>query len=579
MKNYCFRVTLPGSDSHFPLMLFMTRKFLLYSGLVVGAAIFAVPIVPVSAQEPVSAEQLLNVQAGVSGAIYATFEDRAACNAFKDVKALEVFYSQRGYEPYWVSRSRAKTNARDFLEIIEKSWRHGFNPYSYHLKRLHELVGQRDEALLGELDVLLSDAYLRLAQDLTGIRVNPGSLKSHWRYWRAPLAGAYLFERLNAQRDIEDLIESFEPQGQTYKQIQRELVTLVNSKPEDYEKVLPIRMKGLLKPNERDESVPDLRLRLNAGRPQTDDPYLYDDRLAAAVIRFQRDNSLKDDGIVGQQTLDILNRAREHKILQLVANLERLRWVEEEKPDTFVVVNVPSAMLWAVEGGHVAFEMPVIVGRKERPTNIFRAEIHGVRLNPDWTVPPTIKRDDILPKLREDPEYLTHKGMQLISGRGEGAMTLDPLVFDWENVTEEELKDLRMVQIPGAHNPLGSIRVLMPNAYNIYLHDTNERHYFERANRAASSGCVRMKDPERMADFILKHRKGWNEEDLAALVQDKKTRDLYISDPIPVYLLYYTVWVNDQGGLVYGQDLYGFDDNLIKMLKDIDGIFIPVDNT
>ena len=136
-----------------------------------------------------------------------------------------------------------------------------------------------------------------------------------------------------------------------------------------------------------------------------------------------------------------------------------------------------------------------------------------------------------------------------------------------------------MVQVPGAHNPLGRIRVLMPNSYNIYLHDTNERHYFQRANRAASSGCVRLWEPEKMANFILKERKNWDEYSLANALQNRKTKDLFIAEPIPVYLLYYTVWVNDQGSLVYGRDLYDFDADLIKMLKDIDGIFIPVDNT
>ncbi len=557
----------------------MPRKIRFYTVVVASVLLSGVSFVPVTQGQEVTAEQLLNVQAGVSGTIQHTLTSKAARRAFQDHEALQTFYLNRSYQPYWVSKSRPKSNARDLVEIIENSWIHGLNPYSYHLENIHKLIGEKDEANLGDLDVLLSDAYVRIGQDLTGIRVNPSFMKSHKRYWRAPLTAEYLLERLDKERDVEELVDSLEPQGQTYKHIQKELFAQIRKEPEPYERVLPIKFRGLLNPMERDESVPDLRLRLDVDGPQTDDEFLYDDALAAAVIRFQRENGLKDDGVVGPQTLDILNRSREQKILQLIANLERLRWVEEEKPDKFVVVNVPSAMLWAVEDGRVAFEMPVIVGRKKRPTNIFRTEIHGVRVNPDWTVPPTIKKDDILPKLQEDPEYLTNKGMQLISGRGKDAMTLDPLAFDWENISLEELKELRMVQVPGAHNPLGRIRVLMPNSYNIYLHDTNERHYFERANRAASSGCVRLKDPDRMANFILKERKGWDEYDLAERLQDGKTRDIFINDPIPVYLLYYTVWINDSGEMVYGQDLYQFDKNLIKMLRDIDGFFIPVDNT
>lgn len=367
-------------DSYLSLSV-MTRKFLFYSSLVVGSVALAIPVAPVCAQHEVSAEQLLSAPVvGVGGAIHEIIGSKAGQRRLKDAAALRAFYQARGYEPYWVGRSRVKSNARDMLKILEKSWTHGLNPYSYHLKEIYGLMDKDEEAQLADLDVLLSDSYLRLAQDLTGIRVNPVSLKSHRRYWRAPLAGEYLFERLNAQRDVGDLIESFEPRGQTYKTVQSELIRLVNSKPEAYEAVLPIRMSGLLHPNERDKAVPDLRVRLAVDGPQSEDEYLYDDKLAAAIIRFQRENGLKDDGIVGRQTLDIMNISRQNKILQLIANLERLRWVEEEKPDHFVVVNIPSAMLWAVEDGRVAFEMPVIVGRQKRPTNIFRAEIHGVRL-------------------------------------------------------------------------------------------------------------------------------------------------------------------------------------------------------
>ncbi len=561
------------------LKKYMPRKVRFFTVIAASALLSGGIFISAPQAQQITPEALLNEQAGVRGTIQHSLSSKEVRKTFKDVRALETFYLNRSYKPYWVNKSRTKSNGHDLVQIIEKSWIHGLNPYSYHLEKIHALTDTEDQSDLADLDVLLSDAYVRLGQDLTGIRVDPKFMKSHKRFWKASLPADELLGFLEEKRNIERLVDSFEPKGQTYKRVQKELLSQIGREPEPYEVVLPIKIKGLLNPMRRDDRVPDLRLRLGAGGPQTQDEFLYDDKLAAAVIRFQRENGLKDDGVVGPQTLDILNRTRGQKIEQLIANLERLRWVEEDKPDKFVVVNVPSARLWAVEDNRVAFEMPVIVGRKNRPTNIFQTEIHGVRLNPDWTVPPTIKKDDILPKLMENPDYLTSKGMQLISGRGKDAMTLDPMAFDWENISPKELRDLRMVQMPGAHNPLGRVRVLMPNSYNIYLHDTNERHYFERANRAASSGCVRMEDPERMANFILKERSGWDEHDLGQRLADGKKRDIFIAEPIPVYLLYYTVWINDLGRFVYGQDLYQFDKSLIKRLKDIDGFFIPVDNT
>ena len=140
--------------------------------------------------------------------------------------------------------------------------------------------------------------------------------------------------------------------------------------------------------------------------------------------------------------------------------------------------------------------------------------------------------------------------MELYRGYGKDAPTLDPTAMDWDSINENDLKSLRMVQIAGNHNPLGRIRVLMPNNYNIYLHDTNNRTLFHKANRAKSSGCVRMKYPEKVAMFALEKRNGWDEEAMRRTLKKAKTSDIYTSEKMPVYLLYYTVWIGGQGQVV-----------------------------
>ena len=562
-----------------PLSTFYSpaRAFLACAAILVGGSILSSP--SLAAEGAVSSEILLEAPAqSVEDYIHEALKSSSHTRGyFKDIKALRAFYKVRDFKPYWTDRSRAKSNARDFLDILEESWTHGLNPYQYHLEEVNASIKSKQMQQLANLDVALSDAYIRLSQDLTGIRVNPASMKTSRRFWRKPYKADYVLALLSKQNNIENLMEIFEPQGETYKRLQKELKEIGAEEREAYEEILPIRIGKTLNPSDRHKGVPDLRLRLGLSQNQSE-PYLYDDDLAEAVIEFQRKNSLKPDGLIGRQTLEILNKTRSTKMRQLIANLERLRWVEENKPDKFVVVNIPSATLWAVEGGDVQFEMPVIVGRKKRPTNMFITKIDGVRFNPTWTVPPTIKKEDILPKLRENPEYLSQKGMELVMGQGGDAMTIDPVSVDWSNISEDELKYFRMVQTPGRNNPLGRIRVLMPNQYNIYLHDTNQPHYFSRASRAASSGCVRMKEPEKMAEFIMKSRKGWGSEDMQKSLARGKMRDVFINDPIPVYLLYYTVWINEKDELVYGSDLYDHDKSLIKMLSDIDGILIPVDN-
>lgn len=540
--------------------------FIFTAALILGA--------PVRATTVMDAEVLLSAP---SGGVSAFIEYKLEHEGLKDQGALAAFYKSRDFKPYWVSSKGIKDRARYLIAFIGESWTHGLNPNVYHADKIGSLVGAMAPGSLAELDVLLSDAFLRVGQDLTGIRVDPAELKTDRSYWRQPLAASVLLSRLS-DGGVKGVLSDLQPEGRTYNRLRDELRSIVTEDAPEYEAVLPIEIEAILRPGQSHSRVSDLRLRLGVDR-ETGFPDLYDDDLAAAIIQFQRKNGLKPDGYIGSQTLDVMNITRAQRIKQLVANLERLRWVSEDKPDKFVVVNIPSATLWAVEDNELAFEMPVIVGKKKRPTNMFITEITGVRFNPTWTVPYTIKREDIFPALQEDATYLAQKGMELISGRGENAMSIDPTSIDWLSMDVDDLSQFRMVQTPGVHNPLGRVRVLMPNRYNVYLHDTNERHYFKRASRALSSGCVRLENPEKMARFIMKERDGWTDDRMQDIYAEGDTQDWGLSRRIPVYLLYYTVWINERDELIYGHDLYGHDENLIKMLSKLDGIFIPVDNT
>jgi murein L,D-transpeptidase YcbB/YkuD len=258
-----------------------------------------------------------------------------------------------------------------------------------------------------------------------------------------------------------------------------------------------------------------------------------------------------------------MNKTPQEKFYQIIANLERLRWLEDNKPGKYVLVNIPSSTLWAVENEQVVHEMPVVVGRKDRPTLSFITEITGVRFNPTWTVPPTIKRKDYLPMLRENPMSLAEKGIDL---RYEG-QSIDPNSVNWVNFPEDELPNLQMVQGPGDTNPLGHIRILMPNQYNIYLHDTTTPEYFQASERMFSSGCVRVKEPASLATFILKENQNWSDTFIEDKLATGKTADIATSRKIPVYLLYLTTWLNDDGSLSYGPDIYEWDKLILEELK------------
>jgi L,D-transpeptidase YcbB len=492
-----------------------------------------------------------------------------------DEQAIKTFFRQRGGSYYWQGMMGPTRDADYLVDVIGKSWTHGLNPEKYHYSDIKILMKKGDRDSAAGLEILLTDAFIRYVRDMSGMRVSASAMGLDAKDWLQPYTIPQSLAFLNDVKNIRGLLNGLPPQSQTYKALQKELIHLSDEPPASYEEILPISLNGVtLKPMQRHKNVPLLRERLGV-KQQTEDASLYDDRLAAAVIKFQHATGQPADGIVGPTTLKLLNRSRGQQLLQVIANLERLRWVDENRPNKFVMVNIPAATLWAVEDNRVVFQMPVIVGKKKRETQSFITEITGVRFNPDWTVPPTIKREDILPKLVENPNYLTDKGMELIHVTPEGAQTIDPLSVDWTTIAARDLASLEMVQIPGAHNPLGRIRILMPNKYNIYLHDTNQPEYFERAARAQSSGCVRMKEPEKMVEFVMDDEPGWDDKKMKSMLALGRTRDVKIAQPIPIYLLYYTAWSDENGRMIFGNDIYDQDKKLIQLLRNIDGIALP----
>ncbi len=498
---------------------------------------------------------------------------------------IDEFYMSRNGDPLWIDRSKLNRSGKDLVRVLKQSWMNGLNPYNYNIEQIEEILKYSgnwgklgaDQAL--EIEVLLTDAYINYVRDLSGMRINARDMGLNPKDWKQRITASEALSLLsNNNKKIAEFLLLREPQGLTYQMLKSELRRLVEDEKFKEEKAQPLYFSSLVKAGRGYNDIPKLRARFGLVSKRAEDRYIYDQELVNAVKKFQKEKGLKADGVIGKQTLYMLNHTYMDKIKQLIVNMERLRWIEDKKPERFIVVNIPSATLWAVDNGKVRFEMPVVVGRKKRATNSFVTQIHGVRFNPTWTVPPTIKEEDILPKLQEDPNYLADKGMELYDGYGKNAVTLDPFVVDWVNVDDKELKSLRMVQVAGKSNPLGRIRVLMPNSYNIYLHDTNHKELFNRTNRYKSSGCIRLKHPEKVALFALEKRKNWSEDKMQSILKKGETADIYTPERIAVYMLYYTVWLGENNKIIYGYDVYGHDKTLLQLLEKLDGFVIPVDN-
>ncbi|QQG35200.1 MAG: L,D-transpeptidase family protein [Micavibrio aeruginosavorus] len=492
-----------------------------------------------------------------------------------DRDAIQSFYQTREHKPLWTGSRGNADKARAVLSLLQDSWTHGLNPADYHVTEIEAMIqgGGTDET---RLELLMTDAVARYGRDMSGIRVNAAAANEHAKFWRQPMPVADVLLRVASSADPKAALEGLAPQNNFYGKLREELIRLSRENAK-FDDILPIKLGGrTFYPGDRHQGVKSLRQRLGV---EYNSVYgaeeLYDDKTAAAVMAFQREHNLDPDGVVGPKTLALLNRSHRDQMEQVIANLERLRWMDEEKPDRYIMVNIPSQTLWAVDQGKVAYEMPVIVGKPERQTKAFRAEIKGIRFNPNWTVPMGIKMKDFLPKLREDPTYLSQKGIEIYQGTGKNRRTIDGTEIDWSSMSSRDMNQLSMVQRQGANNALGRIRVLMPNDFDIYLHDTNTPEYFEKTQRTLSSGCVRLSQPEDIARFVLSRNEGWSDEKMEALLEKGSTVEVSAAEPFPVFIVYQTMWLDRDGRLVYGPDVYKQDQRLIKVLASADDFHIP----
>jgi murein L,D-transpeptidase YcbB/YkuD len=288
-------------------------------------------------------------------------------------------------------------------------------------------------------------------------------------------------------------------------------------------------------------------------------PALYAGEVVAAVQRFQARHGLAADGTVGPATLAALNVPVERRIDQLRANLERGRWVMGDLEPDFIVVNIAGFRTYVVHDDEVVWTTRSQVGKPYRATPIFKAKMTYLVLNPTWTVPPTIFRQDILPQLRRDSGYLATRNIDLVDAeRG----IVDAATVDWAGARSFPYS---FVQRPGPTNALGRIKFMFPNEHFVYLHDTPSRDLFEQTSRAFSSGCIRIENPLELATQLLGSK--WNRARLDAAIAAGRTETAFLEKPITVMLLYWTTEVDAQGRVAFWPDVYSRDASLIAELN------------
>lgn len=489
------------------------------------------------------------------------------------------FYRQRHFTAAWLSMQGLSDQGQRLRKVLQSAHQEGLRPEEYRVKtidkfadqlRIFEGQGKAPEPLhLARLDILLTDAFLRYAGDVVGGRVK--AAKVYPKEWRAAPRSDNLVETLQLSLSSGQAVKALQdmlPDDPGYRRLRDYLAAYRQLAADGGWPQLP--GGPVVRPGESDWRVPWLQQHLI----QTGDlpalnrstEWIFDEVTAEALTRFQQRHALKADGVLGPETLVALNLPVEERIRQIEINLERWRWLSRNLGQRYLAVNIADFSLEVVEEGEVVLAMPVVVGTDYRRTPVFSATLRYLDFAPYWNVPQTILREDKLPLIKADLNYLSAHHYEIVTQRHGVVERIEPKTIDWDGVTAETFPGM-LRQKPGPWNALGQVKFMFPNKFHVYLHDTPARHLFEHKKRSYSSGCIRVKRPFDLAVYLLQNQEGWDAQRVAEAMAGDETLRVLLDEPLPVHILYRTVWVDGEGRLQFRNDIYQRDAVLYTALR------------
>nr|WP_298138716.1 L,D-transpeptidase family protein [uncultured Pseudomonas sp.] len=514
-----------------------------------SAALLSLPLVAQATEQLVGSNADLRPQLQAQAAYCAA----QSANLDGDAQRLLVdFYLQREGRRAW----QTEAQQQQLREQIEQLADDGLQPDEYPLPTpsMAEPSEQRDCA-----DLLTSHSYLQALLHLRRGRLLQQRLEPLWRDAQLGHADPRLATLSLALYHLDDPARAFaqaRPANERYRRL-RAAYAAQRRQPLAEWSALP--NGPLLRPAQEDARLAALRTRLAAEGylhvASNELPEAYDSATAAALQRFQAEHGLKDDGILGPASLVELNLSAQHRRDQLRANLERLRWLADDLDAAQVAINVAAAELLVVREGRTLWRTRTQVGRPARRTPLLASRITRLTLNPTWTVPPTILREDKLPAIREDIAYLEQNQLSVFDRDGN---RLDPQTLDWSNPGSILLR-----QAAGIRNPLGRAAVRFTNPFSVYLHDTPSQQLFDKAPRPFSSGCVRVETIDTLLAWLLAPDEV---EGVQSRIASGKTQEYRLQHPAPLLIAYWTAEASADGSLHYAPDIYDLDARLIAAL-------------
>ncbi|MGV2099414.1 L,D-transpeptidase family protein [Rhizobium sp. 21-4511-3d] len=528
----------------------------------VNTAKFADPVVTGAV---VDASATSGDQSGVQRRYLADAKVRADANV---AKSLETYYGDTKNPLVWVTGTEVNDRAKAAMGFLANAGTVGLDPADYAVNLpvadpANPDPTVRDHALT-QFELELSSKVLAYVQDTVRGRIDPNKLSGYHDFKRKVVNLDPVLKLARMSPDVGAYLASRSPDGREFDILKKELAKL-KAEGGDQEQIT-ISLSGLLRPGDSSPEVANIvkavgkhgsealktqhaaMLAAYTGAPE------YSPDVVSLVEDFQKEHGLKPDGVIGQATVRVMTGGDSNtaKINKLVVAMEQARWLPEDLGPRYVMINQPAFMVYYHNDNKEQLSMRVVVGQPSHQTFFFEDQIQTVEFNPFWGVPQSIIINEMLPKLRADPNYLDRMGYEVaVNGRAVPSSSVD-----WYRSTS----NVSVRQPPSGDNALGELKILFPNVHAIYMHDTPQRSFFKRDMRALSHGCVRLADPRAMAAAVL----NTTVDDVAKQIAGGQNKAVSVPQRIPIYIAYFTAWPNKDGNVEYFNDVYDRDTYTMK---------------
>ena len=473
-------------------------------------------------------------------------------------KLLSSFYKLNSNKTVWLSSNNRKL----VLDALGNSATEGLEPNDYDIATLKKYEFKTSSLTNDEwiqYDLLLTNSLQKYISHLTNGKLNPTSLYEDWDLKPNQIDLNETINQIQKGDSVAEKLEALKPNYVVYKRLKKAL-QLINSYPKaSFESIV---IAGKIVPNDSVASIIEIKKRLIYWKDLKAEDSLtlnYDEATVLGVKKFQLRHGLAADGIIGKGTISALNFTRKNRREQIIANLERWKWYPRNMGKEYLIINIPAYQLNLIKNQDTIRTHKVIVGQIKRKTPVLSSRLSHAIFNPTWTIPPTILKEDVIPSILKNRNYLAKTNIKIYDASGNNISA-----SNWQ---ASKANTYRYVQTPGTYNSLGMVKLMFPNRFSVYLHDTNHRDYFDKTDRSISSGCVRVENPLELTAYLIDNPIDWSLEKITETLESEKTKQVNIKKEINIHLLYWTAW-SVKNTLIFRDDIYNLDADLYYKLRN-----------